>query len=64
MVTLSRNQVAIHYRGLNMPVHKVGKDGYQWGKSGKIYKGKDAKKKAEAQGKAILATGWKEKKRG
>ena len=46
-----------------MPVHKVGKDGYQWGKSGKIYHGKDARRKAEAQGKAIESTGWTEKKR-
>ena len=46
-----------------MPVHKVGKDCYQWGKSGKVYCGKDAKKKAEKQGQAIRATGWKEKKK-
>jgi hypothetical protein len=46
-----------------MPVEKVGKDGYRWGKSGKVYKGADAKKKAEAQGKAILSTGWIEKDR-
>lgn len=47
-----------------MPVHKVGKDGYQWGNSGKIYRGKDARRKAEAQGKAIIASGYREKKRG
>ena len=46
----------------DMPVHKVGKDGYQWGSSGKVYRGKDAKKKAEAQGQAIRASGWKEKR--
>lgn len=46
-----------------MPVEKAD-GGYRWGKSGKIYKGKDAKKKAEKQGKAIRATGWKEKKNG
>ena len=45
-----------------MPVHKVGKDGYQWGKSGKIYRGPGAKEKAEKQGQAIRAAGWKEKK--
>ena len=38
-----------------MPVRKVGKDGYKWGKSGKTYRGKDAKKKAEKQGRAIEA---------
>ena len=46
-----------------MPVHKVGKDSYQWGTTGKVYKGKYAKKKAEKQGQAIRATGWKEKKK-
>ena len=44
-----------------MPVHKVGKDGYQWGNQ-KVYHGKDAKKKAEKQGQAIRKSGWKEKK--
>ena len=24
-----------------MPVHKVGKDGYQWGTTGKVYTGSD-----------------------
>lgn len=38
-----------------MPVHKIKDDGYQWGNTGKIYKGKNAKKKAEKQGKAIEA---------
>ena len=37
-----------------MPVHKV-KGGYQWGKTGKIYKTKAA---AERQGKAIRASGY------
>lgn len=46
-----------------MPVNKVGK-GYRWGNSGKVYVGKDAKKKAEQQGLAIRKSGWKEKKRG
>ena len=43
-----------------MPVHKV-KGGYRWGKHGKIYKGKDAKKKAQAQGRAAYASGYKGK---
>ncbi len=41
-----------------MPVMKTtknGKTGYRWGKSGKVYTGKDAKKKAEAQGRAVKA---------
>ena len=46
-----------------MPVHKVGKDAYQWGNTGKVYVGKDAKEKAEKQGQAIRASGWKEKQR-
>lgn len=46
-----------------MPVHKVGKDCYQWGNSGKVYCGKNAKQKAEKQAKAIKASGWKEKKK-
>jgi len=35
-----------------MPVHKE-KGGYQYGTTGKIYKGKDAKKKAIKQAVAI-----------
>jgi len=43
-----------------MPVRKV-KGGYQWGKSGKIYK---TKKAAERQARAIYASGYgKPKKR-
>lgn len=46
-----------------MPVHAVKKNGkivgYQWGKSGKIYRGKDAKKKAAAQGRAAYAHGYR-----
>lgn len=44
-----------------MPVHKV-KDGYRFEKSGKVYKGKGAKRKAEKQARAIYASGYKEKK--
>ena len=45
-----------------MPVHSVkGQPNcYQWGKTGKIYCGAGAKDKAERQGRAIHATGWKE----
>ena len=41
-----------------MPVHKE-QGGYQWGSSGKVYKGKDAKAKAAAQGRAAYANGYK-----
>lgn len=46
-----------------MPVHPVRQNGrivgWQWGNSGKIYRGKDAKKKAEEQGRAAYAHGYK-----
>jgi|DEB0MinimDraft_6_1074348.scaffolds.fasta_scaffold07053_4 hypothetical protein len=42
-----------------MPVRKVGPNSYQWGTSGKIYTGKNAKAKAERQGRAIYASGYK-----
>ena len=42
-----------------MPVRKV-QGGYQWGTSGKVY---PTKTQAEAQGRAILASGWREKKK-
>jgi hypothetical protein len=35
-----------------MPTHKT-KGGYQWGKTGKVYK---SKAKADAQGRAIYAS--------
>jgi hypothetical protein len=38
-----------------MPTHKAG-SGYQWGKSGKVYTGKNAKAKADKQGRAIKAS--------
>lgn len=47
---------------MSMPVHKAG-SGYQWGNHGKIYSGKDAKKKAEAQGRAAYANGYRPKKK-
>ena len=44
-----------------MPVH-TGKDKqgtyYQWGKSGKKYRGKGAKAKAGKQGQAAYASGY------
>lgn len=43
-----------------MPVHKED-GGYQWGHHGKIYHGKDARKKAAAQGAAAHAHGYHEK---
>lgn len=45
-----------------MPVHKR-RDSkgvyYQWGGHGKKYRGKDAKAKAEKQGRAAYANGYK-----
>ena len=48
-----------------MPLIKCTKNGivgYKWGKSGKCYTGKDAKKKALEQGKAIEISKKKTKK--
>jgi len=56
-----------------MPVQQCtldGKPGYKWGESGKCYtytqgsevSRKGAIRKAQAQGAAVRATGWKEKK--
>jgi hypothetical protein len=42
---------------MHMPTHKQS-GGYQWGESGKVYKGKSAKAKANKQGAAIRASGW------
>jgi len=44
-----------------MPVHKTKSGGYKFGKSGKQYRGKSAKKKAQKQARAIYASGYKEK---
>lgn len=41
-----------------MPIHRTKSGGYQWGKTGKVYK---SKAKAERQGRAIYATGWRGK---
>lgn len=41
-----------------MPTRKV-KNGYKWGKHGKVY---PTKKQADKQGQAIYASGWKENK--
>ena len=40
-----------------MPVRKV-QGGYQWGKTGKVY---PTAAQAERQGRAIIASGWREK---
>jgi hypothetical protein len=40
-----------------MPVQKV-QGGYRWGQSGKVY---PTKQQAEAQGRAIYASGWRER---
>lgn len=49
-----------------MPVRKTksgGKTAYQWGTHGKKYTGKNAKKKAAAQGQAAYAAGYSPKKK-
>lgn len=43
-----------------MPVQKT-KGGYKFGKSGKTYRGKGAKKKAQKQERVIYASGYREK---
>lgn len=42
-----------------MPVHKIKGGGWQWGEHGKRYRGKNAKAKAAAQGRAAYAHGYK-----
>ena len=48
-----------------MPVVQVrgpnGKIGYRWGQSGKVYTGPGARERAERQGRALRAAGYKEK---
>lgn len=46
-----------------MPVRKVGADCWQWGKSGKVYCGPNAKQKAHAQERAAYANGFRESKK-
>jgi len=45
-----------------MPVRKVN-DGYQYGQSGKVYRGSGAKKKAAKQGAAMHARGYGAKRK-
>lgn len=45
-----------------MPVRRSG-GGYRWGKSGKVYKGKGAKRKARRQGFAIEAAQRRRRRR-
>lgn len=44
-----------------MPVHRTKSGGYKWGKRGKTYYGKNARKKAARQGRAIRASGYRRK---
>lgn len=44
-----------------MPVTRTKGGGYKWGRKGKTYYGKGAKRKAQRQGRAIRASGWKGK---
>lgn len=43
-----------------MPIKKT-KGGYKWGNSGKLYRGKGAKRKAARQARAIYASGYRGK---
>ena len=45
-----------------MPVRKTKSGGYNYGKTGKIYYGKGAKRKAQKQGQAIAINKRKRKK--
>ncbi len=47
-----------------MPVHKVAGGGAQWGAHGKVYKGKNAVRKAYAQAAAAAHNGYKEPRLG
>lgn len=49
-----------HARMAGDPVHAAD-GGFQWGGHGKVYKGKGAKAKATAQGRAAYANGYKGK---
>lgn len=51
-----------------MPVRRVQttrngqpQTGYRWGSSGRIYTGPGAQSRAQAQGRAIMASGYKSK---
>lgn len=46
-----------------MPVHRTPGGGYQWGSSGKVYRGPGAEQKAQAQGRAAYASGYRGKAR-
>ena len=47
---------------MTMPVQRAD-GGYRYGKTGKIYRGKGAKAKAEAQGRAIRASQARRRKK-
>lgn len=42
-----------------MPVRRVGRDCFQWGRHGKVYCGHGARAKAERQGRAAYAHGYR-----
>jgi hypothetical protein len=44
-----------------MPVHRVGRDCWQWGSHGKVYCGRGARQKAERQGRAAYSHGYRRK---
>lgn len=66
MITKATERIikVIKERRKPMPVHAVYQDGkligWKWEKTGKLYKRKED---AEKQERAILASGWKEKRK-
>ena len=53
-------------KAVDMPVMRVqgpgGRVGYRWGTSGKVYTGPGAKEKAQRQGRAASASGYRAKR--
>ena len=65
MQELKLEKITVKRKEGTMPVKRCkanGKQGYKWGNSGKCYTCKNAKAKAERQGRAAYANGYKGKK--
>lgn len=49
-----------------MPIQRIrgpgGRVGYRWGETGKLYTGPDARERAAAQARAIMASGYRSRK--
>lgn len=61
-INLLGKKVKQYIRRIKMPIHRTKSGGYKWGKSGKTYYGKGAKRKVTRQGRAIKASGYRKKK--